>query len=163
MASKEDDRDSQEVKFLELLRALRFADRYYEICAAHPGPGVELPPATQEAVLAERGERWKYDKRERFFAFREPAGVAWQELGLNVILRDGMLECILVFATRHGHIGDVFHGMAADVKQREVPDYEHDPPYPCPFFRDEAGLRSALSDCRELYQQIKTAIRNESW
>src|SRR5258708_3079299 len=131
-SEEEDDDHPDQKKLLELLAGMDFADRSYAYCAAHSQRGPEIPLTTQTAVLKETGRVFRYDKGEKFFAWRDANGPDECELGLNVSLEGAQVEWILAFSTPSGHMGGPLSGLAKLTKQRSTPAYRHSPPHPRP-------------------------------
>ena len=159
----DDDVHPEHAAFTRLLDSLQFADRYYTYCGAHAKGGPEVPLALQTSALAETGRMFRHNKKEKFFAWRDPKAPEGCELGLNVSLEDASVEWILVFKTKKGHLGSTFANMAADVKHLKSPKYKHNPPYPTPLVASATELRRILDDGLAIYDAIATAIAKHDW
>ncbi|HYH68988.1 MAG TPA: hypothetical protein VD866_30115 [Urbifossiella sp.] len=153
-------REAAEERLLSLAQGLDFARRYYALVATTRDgkPSADLPAADIAAALESTGRAFRFNRKERFYATREPDTPG--ELGLNLAIR-GAVEFILVARTPAGHIGDVFHGLALELARRHAPELVPDPPYPRPWFRDRAELRRVLADGLGLYAELAAAIRTE--
>ena len=151
-------REAAEERFLALAHGLDFARRYYAMVAAtrdgRPNDG--LPAAEVAAALESTGRAFQFHRRGRFYAMRE-AGTPG-ELGLNLVLK-GSVEFILVARAPAGHIGDCFHVTALELARRHAPELVPDPPYPRPWYRDEAELRRVLAEGIRLYADVAAAIQ----
>jgi hypothetical protein len=158
-----DDDHPDEQKFLKLLESFRFADRYYAYCGAHAAEGPDLPPPTQTAALAETGRTFRYQKKEKFFAWRDAKAPADCELGLNVSLENGQAEWILVFKTPSGHLGSPFSALATEAKRLSTPSYRHTPPNPVPNITSQAELGEALDQGLALYDELATMLAAQTW
>ncbi len=166
MGSPNDDEDEthpEQSRFLDLLTELRFPDRYYAYCAAHPKTGPEVSLALQTQALSETGRTFRYDKSEKFYAWRDPKAPEGCELGLNLNLREAHAEWILVFGTPSGHVGGTFAISALLAKRTREPNYRHAPPYPTPDISSSKELRAVLSEGLELYDEVAAAIATRKW
>jgi hypothetical protein len=160
---EQDDTHPDEAKFLKLLASVGFPDRYYAYCSEHAERGPDIPLATQQAALAATGRTFRYDKKEKFFAWRDADGADDGELGLNVSLRDGRVEWILVFATAPGHLGDTFANMALNSKRLAHPAYKHSPPYPTPKVSSKAELDAVIEEGLALYDDLAKHLAARKW
>jgi hypothetical protein len=150
--------DAAQTRLFGLLHRLDFARRWYELCAAARvgTPCRDLSAEEQAAALATTGRTFRFKRRESFFAFRE-TGVPG-ELGVNLSLRDGVAEFILVLRAPAGHIGGPFSGMMRHVERRFGPVLPETPPYPQPWYQGATELRQLLAVGFELYAEVAAAV-----
>lgn len=151
-------------RLVELLRDVNFGTRYYEYCDAHvlSEPGFSPALAAQERALANTGLAFKYDRRERFFGYRE--GKDNRSLRLNVTFGRHDIEFGLAFETKAGIVGAPFHLLAERVAQLEHGnEWEHSPRYPRVSFSDEQEFEQAVAFGIALYQDARTRILAEAW
>lgn len=150
--------DAAEERLRDLLHRLDFARRWFELCvAARVGtPSDDLPAAEQAAALASTGRIFQYNRRERFYATRE-AGVPG-ELGINLSLRHGVAEFILVVRVLAGHIGGPFSRLMREVAQRYGPALPEEPRCPQPWYQGPAELRQVLVAGCGLYAEVAGAV-----
>jgi hypothetical protein len=164
MSDDEDDdveREKDDARLIELLAAMDFADRYYAMCEAHSKRGPEMPLQRQRVALAKTGRAFTYDKREKFFAHKDPDAPKGRRLGVHVALELAMVELVLVFETKNGHIAGPFASLARKVKMLSIPGYKHSPPYPKMDFASQAALDKALAAGLALYDDVKAVILAE--
>ncbi len=154
------DKNAAHERLLGLLHRLDFSRRWYDLCAASRGggrpPARDLPAAEQEAALATTGRAFRFGRREKFYATRE-AGVPG-ELGVNLVLRLGVAEFILVARVPTGHIGDPFGLLMRKADQRFGPVLSEAPVYPEPWYQGAAELRWVLAEGFGLYAEVATAV-----
>lgn len=162
--SDDDDRHPAHRKFCDLLRELDFADRYYAYCAKHSKKNCpDIPLALQTKALEETGRTFRYDKREKFFAWRDSDTPKDCELGVNLSLTYAQANWILVLKTPSGHLGGQFSEMALDVKHLVDPRYQHEPRFPTPDIANEKELHSVLAEGIALYEDVAKALRAVRW
>jgi len=152
------DTDATEERLLELLHRLGFPRRWYDLCVATRvgTPCRALPTAQQEAALATAGRVFRYNRREKFYATRE-ADVPG-ELGLNLSLRHGVAEFILVVRVPAGHIAGPFSLLMRQADRRFGPVLPDTPPYPQPWYQGAAELKQVLSAGFGLYAEVAAAV-----
>lgn len=163
MSENENDDEPDFEELDRLLEDLGFADAYYNYCDRFPRRGPEVPLKTQQDLLAETGRVFKYDKREKFYAWRDSSAPEGCDLGLNLVLERAQVEWILVFRTPSGHLGSPFSAIAASVKRLQDPAYRHAPPNPTPDVSNKAELANAIEEGLALYDRIAGAIVEKSW
>jgi hypothetical protein len=153
-----DDADTAQERLLELLHRLDFARRWYDVCAAarSGSPARALPAEDVAAALDSTGRAFRYNRREQFYATRE-VGVPG-ELGLNLCLKHGVAEFILVVRVPAGHIAGSFSGLMREVEQRFGPGLPPTPPYPQPWYQGPTELRRVLAEGFGLYAEVAAAI-----
>jgi hypothetical protein len=152
--------DSQEVaeeRLLALAQAIHFASRYYAIVSSTRSgkPCFDLSGTEIAAALESTGRTFRFNRKEKFYATREPGTPG--ELGVNLSI-NGSVEFILVARAPVGHIGPTFHGLALDLAQRHAPELVPNSPYPQPWYRDAAELKRVLAEGFELYADLASAI-----
>jgi hypothetical protein len=147
-----------EARLLGLLHRLDFARRWYDLCAAARvgTPCSDLPAAEQEAALTGTGRAFRFNRREKFFATRE-AGTP-SELGVNLVLRHGVAEFILVLRVPAGHIAGPFPRLMRKADHRFGPVLPEAPAYPQPWYQGGAELRRVLADGFGLYAEVAAAV-----
>jgi len=163
MAGDDNDEHPDEQPFLKVLEGARFADRYYAYCAAHAMQGYDIPMATQTAVLKETGRTFRYEKKEKFFAWRDAKAPKGCELGVNVSLDNGQVEWILVFETPAGHLGRPFSSLATMTRRLSESTYRHTSPHPTPNVTNKAELRDVIAQGLALYDALADALAAQSW
>lgn len=141
-----------------LLHRLDYARRWDALCAATRFGefASTLPDADVAAALKATGRAFKYNRKERFYATRE-ADVPG-ELGVNLALRHGTAEFILVVRVPAGHIAGPFSSLMRDVERRFGLALPESPPYPQPKYQGAAELRQVLAAGFELYAEVAAAI-----
>jgi hypothetical protein len=153
-----ENKESGESRLLELLHRLDFARRWYDLCAATLfGEYARTLPAMEvTAALESTGRAFRYNRKERFYATRE-VGMSG-ELGINLALRHGTAEFILVVRVPVGHIGGPFSALMREVEEGFGPTLPETPPYPQPKYQGAPELRQVLSAGFGLYAEMATAI-----
>jgi hypothetical protein len=153
-----DEGDGAQERLLELLHRLDFARRWYDLCAAARtgSPACALSAADVAAALESTGRAFRYNRREQFYATREE-GVPG-ELGLNLCLKHGVAEVILVVRAPTGHIAGPFSELMRDVEKRFGPALPPTPPYPQPWYQGPAELRRVLAEGFGLYAEVAATI-----
>jgi hypothetical protein len=153
-------RESTTEQLLTLAHEVDFARRYYAIVSSTRDgkPAIDLPAGAVESGLKSTGRVFRFNRKERFYATREVDVPG--ELGLNLTLK-GVAEFILVAHAPVGHVGGTFHGMALTLARQHAPELVPEPPYPRPWYRDEAELRRVLADGLCLYADLAAAIRSK--
>jgi hypothetical protein len=153
--------DAAEGRLLELLHRLDFARRWYDLCVAtRSAEGVRgRRPAAADvaAALASTGRAFTYNRKERFHATRE-ADVPG-ELGVNLGLRHGTAEFILVVRGPAGHVGGPFSRLMRAVERLSRPPLPAVPAYPQPWYQGAAELTQVLAAGFGLYAEVAAAIR----
>ena len=151
--------ESADERLLELAHSIDFARRYYSIVNAsrNDEPASELPETEILSALESTGRSFRFNRREKFFAFREPDVPG--ELGINLSFSYGQVEFILVARGPNGHFGPPFTLLARTVAQRHAPELVPSPRAPRPCYSDQARLRSVLAEGLRLYEDLATAIR----
>lgn len=145
-------------RLFELLHRLDFPRRWYDLsCATRVGtPAGNLPAAEQDAALATTGRVFRFNRRERFYATRE--AVAAGELGVNLVLRHGVAEFVLVVRVPAGHIGGPFPRLMREADRRFGPVLPESPAYPQPWYQGGAELRQVLAQGIGLYAEVAAAV-----
>lgn len=153
-----DDTNTAQEKLLELLHRLDFARRWYDLCAAarRGEPAPALPASDVAAALDYIGRAFRYNRRAQFYATRE-VGVPG-ELGVNLCLKHGVAEFILVVRVPAGHIAGPFSKLMRDVEQRFGPPLPPTPPYRQPWYQGPTELRRVLAEGFGLYAEVQAAI-----
>ena len=160
----DDDRHPAYRELCELMRKLDFAERYYTYCSSHSKKNCpDIPLALQTKALDETGRTFRYDKREKFFSWRDSNAPKGCELGLNLSLRDAQANWILVLKTPSGHLGEQFSAIAEGVKRLADPRYQHEPRFPTPDIANATELRTIITEGLALYDDIATALRSKAW
>jgi hypothetical protein len=153
-----ENKESADARLLELLHRLEFARRWYDLCAAtlFGEFARTLPDAEATTALESTGRAFRYHRKERFYATRE-IGVPG-ELGINLALRHGTAEFIVVAQVPAGHVGGPFSALMREVEERFGPTLPETPPYPQPNYQGAPELRQVLSAGFDLYAEMATAI-----
>jgi hypothetical protein len=153
-----EDTDAAEVRLLELLHRLDFARRWCDLCAATRFGEFarSLPDADVAASLESTGRAFRYNRRERFYATREAGAPG--ELGVNLALRNGIAEFILVVRVPAGHIAGPFSVLMRDVERRFGLSLQNTPRYPQPKYQGATELRQVLAAGFGLYTEVAAAI-----
>ncbi len=153
-----DDAGAAEARLLGLLHRLDFPRRWYDLSVATRvgTPCRDFPVAEQEAALAATGRAFRYNRREKFFATREPGLPC--ELGANLVLRHGVAELILVARVPAGHIGEPFGLLMRKADERFGPVLPDAPVYPQPWYQGAAELRRVLTSGFALYAEVAAAV-----
>jgi len=159
----DDDDHPRHVDLLRLLDRLDFPRRYYAYCSAHQKRGPKIPLSLQTPALAATGRTFRYDKREKFFAWRDSKAPKGCVLGLNVSLELAAVEWVLTFKTPEGHVGSTLPYLAMETKRLADPAYKHDPPYPVPSVENADELATVLDEGFAIYQLIADAIGSVIW
>lgn len=156
--------EKDDATLLSLLERIDFATRWYALSKKYDKSGKLITPPIEEQQAAVEGAGFRnatYNKRERFWAYRENLNESpIVELGVNLKI-DVIVETILVLKTKHGHVGDTFPMHALLLKRRTDPGYVNDPPYPHPRVANGKQLHAALVDIKAFYEDIKTAVLAE--
>lgn len=166
MALQDDDEDRHPAHrdFCDVLLKLDFPSRYYAYCEAHAKKDPpDIPVALQTRALDETGRTFRYDKKEKFFGWRDSNAPKGCELGINLVLQFAQADWILVFGTPSGHLAGSFSGIALDAKRLADPSYQHDPRYPTPKIANARELRVVLAEGFALYEDVAKALRSKEW
>jgi hypothetical protein len=152
------DKELAQERLLAVAQEVDFARRYYAICVPtfSGRPRDDLPATEVAAALEATGRAFRFNRRESFYATRERGAPG--ELGVNLCLKHGVAEFILVARTPAGHVGDAFTALAANVARRYAPELLRDPPYLRPWFRDAGELRLVLRYGFGLYADLASRI-----
>jgi hypothetical protein len=153
-----EDADAAQERLLGLLHQLDFPRRWYDLCVASRvgTPSRDLPVEEQAAALATTGRAFRYNRREKFYATRE-ADVPG-ELGVNLSLRHGVAEFILVLRVPAGHIAGPFSGLMRAADRRFGPVLPEAIPYPQPWYQGVAELQQVLAAGFGLYAEVAGAV-----
>jgi hypothetical protein len=114
-----------------------------------------------EAVLSRTGLEFSYDKKERFFAYREKRDS--MTLGLNVAFRYGEAEFILVARIDGEEIGGPFPMLAYHIGRRRDPSFQPSPSRPRLPFSDRENLEDVVRFGVELYGRARDAMLARDW
>ena len=153
-----EDTDAAEERLFGLLHRIDFARRWYDLCAAARvgTPCRDLAAAEQVDALAATGRAFRYNRRESFYATREASVPG--ELGVNLSLRHGTAEFILVLRVPAGHIAGPFSGLMRDVERRFGLVLPETPPYPQPWYQGAGELRQVLAAGFGLYAEVAGSV-----
>ena len=80
------------------------------------------------------------------------------ELGVNLVLRLGLAEFILVARAPAGHIAGPFSLLMRDADRRFGPVLPETPVYPQPRYQGAAELRQVLATGFGLYAEVAEAV-----
>ncbi len=119
-------------------------------------PNRNLPAAELASALAATGREFSYDDGEQFYATRD--AVLAGELGVNLIVKGGVAEFLLVVRTPAGHVGGPFPLLMRQAERRFGPPLPPTKPYPQPWYRDGEELRRVLLAGFALYAEVAGAV-----
>lgn len=153
---------AHQTRLLQTLVKIGFAEAYYACCDAHPrGISWEPTPEAVAAVLARTDLTFKYKKGERVFSTAETIGTV--TVGLNLRVAQSTVEAVLLFKTVAGHLGSPFAGIARDVMLLSNPEFDRSPPYPRPWYSDQAGIDAILPGLVTLFKRSKAELLLQPW
>lgn len=149
-----------DVQLLELLQRLDFSRRWYDFSVAtrYGTPLGQLSAEEQEAALSTTARAFRYHRREKFYSTREADFP--NDLGMNLALRHGVAEFILVVRPPTGHIGGPFSLLMREADRRFGPVLPETPVYPQPWYQGIDELHRVLAEGLAFYAELANAIRD---
>jgi hypothetical protein len=145
--------------FLTAALAVRFADKYYELCSRFPLPRNDDRVVPLESVNMEISRlpvAFTCNKKGRFFRYAESTGDATTTVTIALLGRS--LEVIVGIESHGEQWGDSFDGLALKAATDANPNYDPEFKYPRPHFATHGQLASLLPEVWQLYLEFMASL-----
>ncbi|MCU0491398.1 MAG: hypothetical protein MUD01_07415 [Chloroflexaceae bacterium] len=153
------DKQSLTQELIQLLTDRNFADRYYRYYEQCRGRGEmkDYTPEKAMEVLATSGLDVSYDRREKFFTYREKHDS--RIIGVNVSYNHSMAELILTLQLGEHKLGGPFPMLARQTALLRDPAFTYEPRSPKLPFSNQQELNEVTRWGVDMFLEIKQAIQ----